>query len=83
MPYAKQISRRLYAFLCEQDGVIAVEYAVLLAVIAVAAVSAIVIVGYHVTGTATSVSARLPAGSDVQVGESPSYSVSHVTTSVP
>lgn len=83
MPYANHISRRLYAFLCEQEGAIAVEYAVLLAIVAAAAVAAIAIVGYYVTGTATSVSARLPAGSDVQLGESSSVSASHVTTSMP
>ncbi len=83
MSCANQISRRLYAFLCEQEGAIAAEYAVLLAMIAVAAVAAIAIVGNHVTGTATSVSARLPAGSDVQLGGSSSVSASHVTTPMP
>lgn len=83
MPYASQISRRLYTFLCEQEGVIAVEYAVLLALIAAAAVTAIALVGYHVTGTATSVSSRLPDGSDVQLGGPSSVSASHVTTSMP
>ncbi|MDO8630848.1 MAG: hypothetical protein Q7R41_10175 [Phycisphaerales bacterium] len=83
MPYVNQISRRLCTFLCEQEGAIAVEYAVLLAMIAVAAVAAIAIVGNHVTGTATSVSAKLPAGADVQFGRPSSVSASHVSTSMP
>ena len=83
MPYANQISRRLYAFLCEQEGAIAAEYAVVLAMIAVAAVAAITIVGNNVTGTATSVSSMLPAGSDVQLSGHSSVSASHVTTPMP
>lgn len=83
MPYANQISRRLYAFLCEQEGAIAAEYAVLLAMVAAVAVGAISIVGYHVTGTAASVSARLPAGSDVQLGDSMSTMQAHVNTIPP
>ncbi len=83
MPCANQIGRRLYALLCKQEGAIAVEYAVLLAMIAVAAVAAIAVVGNHVTGTATSVSTRLPAGSDVQLSGPSSVSASHVTTSMP
>ncbi len=83
MPDANQISLRLYAFLCEQEGAIAAEYAVLLAMVAAAAVAAIAIVGYHVTGTAASVSARLPAGSDVQLGDSTSTMQSQVNTTTP
>jgi len=80
---AKQISRLIETFMCEQDGAAATEYAILLALIALAAVGAVAIYGEHVAGTASSVSAGLAGGSDIRPVGPASTMTGHVTTSMP
>ena len=83
MKSAMQMSRWVTKFLCEQDGAASSEYAVLLAIITSAAIVTIAVLGYHVAGTATSVSAGLPGGSAQQFIGPTSVMQSHVTSTIP
>ena len=83
MKRALQIGRRVTAFLSGRDGAAASEYAVLLAIIACASIAAIAAIGYHVAGTASSVSAGLPTGSELQVAGPAATTQSHVTSTNP
>ena len=51
--------KKLFAFLKEEDGVTAIEYGLIAALIAVAIIAAVTTIGTQLTGTFNSVSGKL------------------------
>ena len=55
------MTRLMKRFLSDENGLESVEYAILMALIAVAAIAAITLVGAYVRGTFTTAAGALPA----------------------